>query len=326
MGQLSGTLLILPARPCGGGVSRKADGGATVTIPQAPNSLQSCQGNPTLNYRAEGQLPSIITVSMLADIHAPLGSCLPCILWFVMPGWIVMLVHKMIMTELDPLTGILAVMMAVWLGFLAWNPPAPWVEPVAILSVFAMMVGIPIAQKMLEKYSDKELENEQIDNLYEQLRGNPQNSIALFRLARFCYQKGMAGHGIVLAQNALTTMPQNLFRDEHKEFVGWVAAFGTKQPVPVPCLSCNRTCHPGQIYCQHCWSPFLAQYLKGKSGSHASIVRRVVVVWVALMVVVFAIPSLGMFGPVVVIPIVVAVLGLCAWALFSAFTDVVRTA
>lgn len=236
-----------------------------------------------------------------------------------------MLVHKMIMGELDTLTGFMAIGTALWLGFLAWNPPAPWVEPVAILSVFAMMVGIPIAQKMLEKHSDRILENEQAEILYQQLRSNPQNSVAVFRLAKMCYAKGLAGHAIVLAQTALTSMPRNIFREEHREYAQWVGSFGTRVPAPLACLNCNGTCHPGQIYCQKCWAPFLLQYLQGGVSTPGGVIRKVVVVWVALMVVIFAVPALGMFGPAIVIPITIAVLGLCAWAIFSAFTDVVKT-
>jgi len=260
---------------------------------------------------------------LLGQADGPAGVLMPCFIWIAMPGWAIYLVHRMIMAELDTLIGFLALCATAYLGFLAWRPPQEWMGLGAVVAFFSIVVGLPLMEKLNMASADKALMLEQIETQYTQLRRNPQNAIATFRLAKYAYEHGMAGHALALAEIAIPSLPVGLFREEHKTIALWRMTVGPQHQAPVKCLGCGNDCHPGEAFCSKCWAPFIYDRIRGGVFRTSSVGRKVLLVWVAIVVAGFTIPQLARISPAIAIPVTLLLVGLCFWALFTAIRDTV---
>src|SRR4051812_23667957 len=84
--------------------------------------------------------------SMLRDLPADNPALLVagCMAWIIVGAWIMAMVHRMIMAEIDVVSGVIAVGMALGLGYMSISPPVAILQPISIGLLCLSGVMIPV--------------------------------------------------------------------------------------------------------------------------------------------------------------------------------------
>lgn len=245
-----------------------------------------------------------------------------CLTWAFLIIWILSLLHWTIQGDIDTGFGLIGILIGVGLGVLVLNPPQGN-EYIAPLIMFAVIISVALYIPMRNVISHHELvaiDMDAIDRAYKQLEERPNNVGARFKIAKLAYSRGLHGHAITLADEALKNMPADFFGEEHKIVEGWkrqghpAAAFRA-----LPCVECGSSNPPGELYCKKCGAKFLLDQAKGRWIGRAMI-RKLFAGWVALLGIFVGIPtSVAALPPEAAI---VAIVGLCllvGTTLYAAF-------
>lgn len=223
------------------------------------------------------------------------------------------------MGEMGCASAILMAGTSVYLLGVIWkidHPVAHWGAMIGILSI---MFGMPVLAKISEKIEDKNFQNEQIANCYQQIRMNPQNAMAAYRLAKVLHTKGEVVYAIAIANNALEHMPKQYWRNEHLEFTNWVNASPSSSITEVLCVACQKTSPASALICQHCLGSIHLDRARKGSLVHNRSAQKIVSVWASIMILVFAIPLAGQFQPLISIPSILVLSAVAMWAIAVAF-------
>ena len=165
---------------------------------------------------------------------------------------------------------------------------------------------------------------EAIERAYEQLRERPDGFGPKLRIARLIYARGLRGHAIVLAEDALKNFPKSLIEDDLRQVRLWKANTRQDDFNPISCIECGKDNPAGTLFCSRCDAPILLYHAKGSwTGRRAA--RRLLSAWVASMAGLIGIPLAATSMPPGMAGIVVSLLLLGAAALlFVAFKPEVR--
>jgi hypothetical protein len=219
------------------------------------------------------------------------------LVWVPIAIWIYACIGWMIQTDVDVISGLAGVTLAIGIGLVAMIARDPRVPPLILIAEVVTLAAFPIVRAVLNRHALNAVDAEAIERAYEALSERPGNPGLTFRLAKAVYNRGLVAHAIALAETALQQMPRNLFEEEHGILRGWKR---TKQaaepPRPLPCLDCSTPNEPGLIHCKRCGSPFLLDYARGKWVGR-SLARKLVAAWAALMVAIVGIPWASMSLP-----------------------------
>ncbi|RYG29616.1 hypothetical protein EON81_26375, partial [bacterium] len=75
---------------------------------------------------------------------------LGCAIWLLLPGWILYLVGQMVMGELDAATGLVVILLTLFIGFNIYGNPNDTIRALAALSI-ALTVALWFpARKLME--------------------------------------------------------------------------------------------------------------------------------------------------------------------------------
>jgi ribosomal protein L40E len=233
-----------------------------------------------------------------------------CITWGFLLVWIISLVHWTIQGEVDAPFGILGIIVGLGLGIAVISPPAgaEYLTPIIAVAVAASVALYVPIRSAINRHELVAIDMEAIERAYRQLEERPNNVGAKFKIAKLVYGRGLHGHAITLADDALKTMPEDFFGEEHKLVDMWkrqgpdTASFRA-----LPCVECGSSNPPGELYCKKCGSKFLLDQAKGRWVGRA-MVRKLLAVWIALLGVFIGIPLALSALPTV--PALVAVIGL----------------
>jgi hypothetical protein len=238
-------------------------------------------------------------------IEAFIGCCT----WIPVGIWIVSLMNWMVLGEVDVVSGLAGITVALMLGFLAFKPPIPGMTPFLFVALALSVVIYPIARAGMNKKALNSIDVDGVDQAYQLLGQRPNNPMALFKIAKHLYALGFYGHAIAIADQAMKHLPPKTFLDEHRTFRLWKATPPRASSYrPLPCVECGHLNEPGRVHCERCGEPYLlhvvqGKFIPGKSG------RKLVAIWISFVVLLAIVPAataLPLPGAIALIATVVA--------------------
>jgi hypothetical protein len=257
----------------------------------------------------------------IADIHTPLGTFFPCVLFLVLPPFIIYLVNRSVMGEIGCFTALMMAGTASYLFSVICLVEDPYLHYCSIAGIFSLIVGLPILTILADKWDDRQMEAEQIKLCYQQIRLNPQNAMAAFRLAQLIYKRGDRDIAIAVADGAISHMAPHLFREEHKMYHFWKSKADPTAPTEIQCAACKRMSPAGALICPHCLGNLHLDRVQVFTISHVVHTQKIIAVWATVLVCLIGIPMLGHVKPIIAIPSVIVLLIIGIVAVVSAFSQ-----
>ena len=242
-----------------------------------------------------------------------------CITWGFLLVWIMSLLHWTIQGEIDAPFGILGITIGLALGAIAISPPKnnEMLTPIiAVAVVSTVALYIPI-RSAINRHELVAIDMDAIERAYQQLEERPNNVGARFKIAKLVYGRGLHGHAIKLADEALKNMPDDFFAEEHKLVDMWKRqAHDTASFRALPCVECGTSNPPGELYCRKCGAKFLLDQAKGRWIGR-TMIRKLMAVWIALLGVFVGIPTC--FAALPQLPALFATMGLALLVLTTLY-------
>ena len=207
--------------------------------------------------------------------------------------WTISMLSWMIMGEIDPGSGMFAILVGLGLGITTIHPPEPYLSPVCFVAITSMVVFYPIVRSSLTKRAMIKIDLEHLERLHEQVRMNPTNTAAKFKIADMLYNRGYVSHAVAVAENLSEKMPKELYPEENRILNGWRSATrGRLTSRPLPCPNCGTYNPPGDIRCVQCGDDYLlrlakGQWLRGFVGS------QLLAGWLVAVVAIVGIPTVA---------------------------------
>jgi hypothetical protein len=256
-----------------------------------------------------------MSLTDLASEH-PLSLFAAIVVWIPVGIWVLSLLQWMIQGDMDFLTGMAGSVFGIALGVLTTKPPEPWMSPMFLLAVLAVMLIYPGIRAAIEARAHVAIDVEMLEKAYDSLAEKPGNFGARWKMAQVLFTRGLHGHAIAIAEDLLGGADQSVFYEEIKIVARWKDQSKHVIPRPLPCLECGTLNAPGELYCSECHSKFLLDYAKGKWLGYRSL-RRLIAVWIAgvsgLVGIPTALASLTPQQCFVVIPLLMLVSILIIW-------------
>lgn len=256
---------------------------------------------------------------LLADIHAPLGSFFPCLLFLGYPIFFIYLMNRSVMGDIGCVTALLMAFTVTYLLFVIWKIEDTRVHYLAVGGVLTLFVALPVLEKTLDKIDAKAMEGEQISICYQQIRMNPQNAMAAFRLAKILWDRGEREVGASIASQALPHLPASAFREEHRMYHFWLTKVDITKVRDINCAACGAVVNPSALICPRCLGSVHLDRARSSSVLYNRKTQKIITIWSCLLLVLFLVPMMGQFPPGVTIPTVIVLLGVAVWAVVSAF-------
>jgi hypothetical protein len=247
------------------------------------------------------------------------SSFFPALMFLFLPVLGLYLLNKSIMGDMGCLTALLMFGTSIYLLGIIWAVKDPWMHYVAVFGIVSLTVGIPILNVLTSKLSDKLAEAEQISACYQQIRMNPQNGMAAFRLARLLYDRGEKTTAIAIARGVMPHLPISAFQEEHRLFTYWAGREDLTASQEVDCVACGKLAPRGALICPHCLGSLHLERARKYSVVHNGQFRKIVTVYASLLIILLSIPLLGQFNPYISVPAILILLFAALWAVGAAF-------
>jgi len=243
-----------------------------------------------------------------------------CLIWAPIGIWVLGLVQWAVQGDIDPLSAFAGILIGIGLGMTALLAKDPFMAPLIFAAVVATMIAFPFVRSSLNKKALDRIDVEAVERAYELLKEKPDNAAAKFRLAKTIYNKGMPGHALKLAEDALLHMPESSFVEEHRIVKSWRRYKMTSQQfVALNCLHCGHPNRPGLVLCERCSEPFLLDHARG-AWVGPTMARKFIAAWVGLIVALVGIPfAASALPPAASILVIVALLVLAVAMVVVAF-------
>lgn len=244
-----------------------------------------------------------------------------CLAWFIVAGWVLLLVQRMVMADIDTLTGTIGIFTVIGLGLMSIHAPKPFLQPLSIVMLYLSGILIPIVRGIYNKREKRNTEVEAIRQAYEGFVLRPNNPAAQIRLARHLYTMGVRGHAFVLAENALPGLPRQFFPDEYRMVDQWRQyPIPQEEFEPIACTDCGTKNPAGTTHCMRCGARYLLNRVQGKAMP-AGLARRLLAAWIVMVMSLVGIPFATSLAPV---PALIVIIGLMVLS-FGAVIAAVRT-
>lgn len=227
--------------------------------------------------------------------------------------WIVVLLRWTIDGDLNPLVAALGVAVALGAATLVIWAPYPWVSAVVFVSIVATIVFFPFALEQVSQREMRLLDTREFEKAHQAFAANPANVAAHLAIARHLANYGMLGHAIVIADNAIASLPdqidpvqnrsvRDLFEKEIRMLKEWKTRATAESFKPAPCVRCKQMNPPGTISCLGCGGPFLLD-LARDFDIKSKFIGRLVLSWAIVAIVIIIAPysavSFGFKGAIV---------------------------
>ena len=257
----------------------------------------------------------------LADIHVPLGSFLPCVLFLVLPPFIIYLMNRSVMGEIGCFTAFMMAATMVYLFGVICLIEDAYLHYCSLAGILLLLIGLPVITYLADKWDDKQMVAEQIKICYQQIRMNPQNAMAAFRLAQHLYKRGEIDIAIAVASRSMPQMAPSAFREEHKMYHYWLSKANPNAPKQVTCASCKSMVDCGDLICPNCLGNLHLDRVQVFTMSNIVHTQKIITIWVTVIICLIAIPMLGKTKPVIAVPSIIALIGIGIGAVLSAFSQ-----
>ena len=223
----------------------------------------------------------------MADQAIVVGLASGCLIWVPLGVWIIALVGWIIQGEVDALGGIAGILIALVMGGMAWVSPEQ--APYLLIGALSIVILFPIARALKDKRELAQIDLHQLERAYEQLSLKPDNVGAKIKIAKTLYDRGAHEHAAAVVEKAIKGLPKQIYEEEHRLVKQWRRGLVSNGSGELPCVVCNAKNKPGELFCYRCGAPFLLHYAKGH-WVHPSVIRRLLVVWMAAMISIVGIP------------------------------------
>jgi hypothetical protein len=260
---------------------------------------------------------------MLRDLIAnhPAYLFAGCLAWVIVGAWVLTMVHRMIMAEIDIVSGILAIGLFLGLGYMSISPPTPILQPISIGLLVVSGVMIPVLRAVQGQREKRNVDVEGVEKAYEGFVLRPKNPSAQIRLARHLYALGVRGHALVLAEAAIPDLPRKYFPDEHRMVENWRQYPPDKSEFePIACVECGHPNAPGTIHCAACGSRFLLDRVKGRVVSTV-MGRKLLAAWIVMVLAAVGIPIASEVGGIGALILILTITVGAVGALVLAFRE-----
>lgn len=240
-----------------------------------------------------------------------------CFVWIPIAIWVIALVQWAVQGDIDVLSAFGGILLGIGLGMTALLAREPFMAPLILVAVIGTMIVFPFMRSALNKKALDRIDYEAVERAYELLRERPDNAAAKFKLAKTIYNKGMPGHALKLAEDALQQMPASAFMEEHRIVKSWRRyKMTSNQLAPLNCFHCGHANQAGLVHCERCGQPFLLDHARG-AWVGPTMVRKFIAAWVGMIVALVGIPFAASALPPAISIVVIA--GLIALAVVMAF-------
>ncbi len=243
-----------------------------------------------------------------------------CAIWIPVGIWIVSLIHWMVQADVDALTGFTGILVAAGLGMTGMISRNPIIAPATFFGMVGTLIAFPIARGAFQRRQLDKIDIEAIERAYELLDRQPGNAAAKFKLAKTVYNKGMVAYALTLAEDAIQSMPESVFFEEHRILNSWRNyRIPAGQRTVLDCLKCGKPNQPGFTHCQRCGAPFLLDHARG-SWIGTTLAKKFVAAWIGIMVALIGIPLASTsLNPSLAIFVIVALMLAAGGVVFAAF-------
>ena len=244
-----------------------------------------------------------------------------CLAWLPLAVWILACVQWTIGGDIDPITGIAGVFVAIGLGYEAINPPVPQLAPLTVVAVFVTVLMFPFVRSAMDKRALRSVDIEALEKAYQALGVRPDNVIAKFRIAKLLFDLGICGHALRIGESLVPVMPQRFFSEELRTVRRWQSMqLEARFFSPVHCAECHTLNDAGMIFCQKCGSAFLLDFAKGRVvGKRLG--KKLISTWISLVAVLIGIPAARALPPGPCVAVVTGMMIFSVGMVFIAFRD-----
>jgi hypothetical protein len=178
--------------------------------------------------------------------------------WVPVGVWIYTVIGWLVMDDVEPVAGLIALGVGVSLGVsgsfapdrsYAWLPFS-----IALITV----VLYPIVNESWRRHELFKIELERVGDIYERLGGNRSDVYGKATLALMLYDRGLVQAAAALMDGALKGQPKDLFQNEFKALARWQHELGG---VPLrtvtQCLRCGAENASSDCFCRRCGARYL---------------------------------------------------------------------
>ncbi|MCW5938501.1 MAG: hypothetical protein KF884_06875 [Fimbriimonadaceae bacterium] len=241
----------------------------------------------------------------------PMAVLAGCFIWVLVVAWVLSAIGWIVTGEIDALTGIVVLGLAIGLGMVTIAPPVPGLGVWIFLGAVVTTLMFPFVRKAMTRRAMMEIDLEQIQRLCEGLKTNPGNTGALWRLAQLTYHMGLQGQAFKIAETAVDQMPRKLFPAEHREFDQWKAAVRPSVIRPAHCIGCSIPLTAGTVWCPSCGRAHILDLARGRwFGPNTA--NKLIGVWALALIALVGLPLAGSLASVSVPLAVGSTVGLIA--------------
>ena len=249
------------------------------------------------------------------------AALIGCLAWIPLAVWILSCVNWTITGDIDVVTGIAGIAVALGLGYEAINPPVPQLAPLTVVAVFVTVLMFPFVRMAMEKKQLKNIDIEHLEKAYQSLGLRPDNVMAKFRIATVLFDLGVCGHAVRIAESLMPQMPQRFFLDEHRMLRRWqMTHLEARLFSPIPCSDCHGMNAPGNIFCSHCGAPYLIYFAKGRVVG-GRLGKKLVATWISFIAILIGIPAAKALPPALSVLSILLMMGVAIGMTFMAFRD-----
>jgi len=220
------------------------------------------------------------------------------LVWAPVAVWVYSLVSWSIMGEIAPVFGIVGAFLGIVLGVAVMLQPNADLQPIMVLGVCTLVAVFAPLRSMMQRRELAMIDIESIERAYEQLGERPDGFGPKIRIARLIHARGLRGHAVVLAEEALKPFPRSIVEDDLRQVRMWKAQTTPDDYSELTCLECGLRNRPGTLFCTRCHAPILLAYARGAwTGKRTA--RRLMAAWIASMAGLIGIPlAAGSMPPV----------------------------
>lgn len=242
-----------------------------------------------------------------------------------------LIVYKMIDGEIPGLPGMVALTsVLVMLWFCVW-PPHPALPAVILVSVIALMVTFPFAERVLQDVEQREYDVSRLERAFGALQQKYDNPSAMFEAAKWLHVQGFHADAIAIGEATLAMLStkrddvknvsmRDHFRAEEQLVMRWKRSpIGPVHASAYVCPACKTSNVPGTLFCAGCRRPYLLDRVKSVD-LRARFWGRLILTWGLIGATVAGGAAIGLTftGPLrwVVLGVALLVIGLLLTILF----------
>lgn len=245
-----------------------------------------------------------------------------CVTWIAIGVWVVSMIGWMIQGDIDALFGFPAIGVAFVLGYFSFMPPVEVLRPFTAIATVLTVIVFPFLRQALNQRALVAIDIEAMENAYDMLRLKPDNHMQRFKLGRLLYDRGQVEAGMAVASEALQSMPENLFTDEHRMLARWRRQNpNANLATTINCIDCGRPNPASAIHCVHCGQPHLLDMARGRWVGR-QFARKLIAGWVAGIIALAGIPAASQLPPAAAIAVIVAIMIGALAFVWIAFRDI----